>query len=100
MIQTLNFYDFACAFADCDRSEQFTYAGLRALFDYLEQYQDDIGEVVELDVVALCCEYSEYKGIAGFHLDFSADEYPDIESIEENTIVIHVDAAAFIIANF
>ena len=83
-----------------DRSEQFTYAGLRALFDYLEQYQDDIGEAIELDVIALCCEYSEYTDIAEFHVDFSADEYPDIESIEENTVVIHVGAAAFISANF
>jgi hypothetical protein len=43
----------------CGRGEQFSYDGLRVLFEALEEYEDDTGSEVELDVIALCCEYSE-----------------------------------------
>ena len=30
----------------------------RSLFDYLEDLEQDCGEELELDVIALCCDYS------------------------------------------
>ena len=45
------------------RKNNFSYDGLRALYDYLEQYENDIGEELEFDLIALCCEYSEYKDL-------------------------------------
>ena len=54
-----NVYQFRDAFHGAGRSGQFSYDGLEVLFDYLEQYEEDTGEAIELDVVALCCEYSE-----------------------------------------
>ena len=59
MKQTINVYDFRDAFNRMDRGEQFTYEGLEQLFNYLESYEDDTDEQIELDVIALCCEYSE-----------------------------------------
>ena len=59
MKQTVNFSDFVAAFHRMDRDTQFTRDGLMVLFDYLETYEDDTGEELELDVIALCCEYSE-----------------------------------------
>ena len=41
------------------RPENFTYAGLRALFEYLCQFEEDTGEELEFDCVGICCEYSE-----------------------------------------
>lgn len=29
------------------------------MFDYLEQYEEETGQEIELDVVAICCDYSE-----------------------------------------
>ena len=55
MIQTINVSDFRDAFKACGRHEQFSYEGLGILFDYLE----DIDPGFDLDVVALCCDYSE-----------------------------------------
>ena len=60
MHQTVNVSQFRDAFRSCGRAEQFTYEALGALFDYLEQLEDDIGSPIELDVIALCCEWSEY----------------------------------------
>ncbi len=51
MIQTINLHDFRNAFQAAGRGEQFTYEGLGVLFDYLEQYEQDTGEQIELDVI-------------------------------------------------
>jgi hypothetical protein len=59
MHQTVNFSDFCDEFRAYNRGNNFSYTGKRALFDYLENYEDGTGETVEMDVIALCCEYSE-----------------------------------------
>lgn len=61
MKTTVSFSDFVDRFRSYDREDQFTYCGKRALFDYLESYEESCGEEQELDVVALCCDYSEYS---------------------------------------
>lgn len=73
IIQTVdNYYQFEQAFRDAGRSDNFTYRGLRVFFDWLESCSDDIGENVELDVVALCCEYRE-ESAESIAADYSAD---------------------------
>ena len=42
------------------RPDDFSYNGLRALFEYLEQLEET-GEQMECDVIALCCDFSEYE---------------------------------------
>lgn len=59
MKTTVSRYDFERTFADAGRKDQFSYEGLKALFEYLEQYEEDTGQEIELDVIALCCDYSE-----------------------------------------
>ena len=44
-----------------DRRENFSYNGLKALYEYFEQYEEDTGAEIELDVIAICCEYTEYE---------------------------------------
>lgn len=59
MKTTVCFYTFLEAFERCDRSDQFSREGLATLFDYLESYEEDTGEEIELDAIALCCDYAE-----------------------------------------
>lgn len=59
MKESVNFYRFERAFAKV-RPNNFSYKGLKALFEYLEEFEDDTGEEIELDVIAICCDYSEY----------------------------------------
>jgi len=61
MKRTVNRYEFEDAFREYGRSDSFSYEGKRALYDYLEQYEEDTGEEIELDVIGLCCNYSEYE---------------------------------------
>ena len=60
MKRTINKWEFRDAFRDMGRKDQFSYNGLGALFERLEGYEEDTGEEIELDVIALCCDYSEY----------------------------------------
>ena len=50
---------FRDMFIDYDRKDNFSAEGSRLLFNYLEQLEQDTGKEIELDVIALCCDYSE-----------------------------------------
>ena len=80
MIQTINFHAFQNAFTNCGRQEQFTYTAQKALFDYLEQLEEDMGEQIELDVIALCCEYAEDTE-CGFHSSYPDEDPNDCEHV-------------------
>lgn len=119
MKQTINQHAFTETFRIAGRAEQFSYAGLIALFDYLEQYEEDSGEEMELDVIALCCDFTEYataleaaqaygyeEGVdlqphGSVDLDEVAEleEAQAIEWLEYETQVISFDGGV-IIANF
>ena len=45
------------------RGDQFTYDALGRLYDYLWDLGEDTGEPIEFDVIAICCEWSEYGSI-------------------------------------
>ena len=57
IVQAVSISSFRDAFRI--RPNSFSYEGLEVLFDYLEEVSDDTGEPVELDVIAICCEYEE-----------------------------------------
>ena len=59
MIQTVNNSDFHYAFNRMDRGNQFSYEALNLIYEYLEQFEEQTGEQIELDVIAICCDYSE-----------------------------------------
>lgn len=85
MKQSVNFTDFIDAFNAHDRlrtptkSGNFDYDGLRILWDYLEELESDIGEEIELDVIALCCEYQQDSFV-----DVARDYQIDIEDCEDS----------------
>jgi len=99
MYQSITKSDFTSAFHRMNRGEQFSYKGLIALYDYLEQYEEDTGEQIELDVIAICCEYAEYESLEEFQEDYG-DDYQSIDEIEQVTTVISVDDDGFIILQF
>ena len=98
MKQTVNEYQFKEAFQKC-RPNNFSYEGLTALFDYLEQYEEETETELELDVIGLCCEFSEYKDLKEFQSEY--DDYETIEEIEEMTPIIKIEGTeGFIIQQF
>lgn len=59
IIKTVDLHDFREAFRACGRTEQFSHEGLEVLFNYLEDMSDSTDEPLDLDVIGLCCGYSE-----------------------------------------
>ena len=80
---------FVDAFRRMGRENQFSREALEALFEYIENYEEDTGSRVELDVVGLCCEFTEYTTAVeaasdyGFTTELEADDYEDAESYED-----------------
>lgn len=111
MIQTINVSDFRDAFRSAGRAEQFSYEGLTALFDYLED--SDEGSY-DLDVIALCCDYSEdtISDIARNYsidlndADVEADDYEEqcrqivFDYLSNQTSVIGDTPRGFLYAQF
>lgn len=109
MITQITFSAFCDAFRDMGRDENFSYEGKRALFDYLEELEADSGEPVELDVIALCCDYYE-QDLEGIIADYQIDVMEDdddakIEIVTEyleynSTLIAVVNGSDFVYAAF
>jgi hypothetical protein len=79
MYQDINEYSFRDAFKRMGREDQFSYEGLGILFNELEQYEVDTGEKIELDVIGLCCDFSE-------HSEDEIKQYYSLDEEEEEDI--------------
>lgn len=88
MKKTINRYEFIDNMLSYYDGNGFTYEGLSVLFDYLEEYEEDTGEELELDVVALHCQYSEMT-VKDFITDYlTVDE---IETLKYVFVVEDID---------
>ena len=88
MKKTIDSAGFVKAFEDCGRAKQFTRAGLRALFDHIEDMERDTGEELELDPIGLCSEFAEYETArkAANFTDWQPEEGEDEEAQEESAL--------------
>jgi hypothetical protein len=99
MYQTVTFADFRDAFRAYDRMASFTYDGARILFDYLEALEDDIGEKIELSVIALCCDYAEDmpQDIADYYgFKHTLDKMDDAGDIHKAVVEFLEEEGAYI----
>ena len=90
MKQTVNQSQFASAFHQMGRENNFSHKGLLALFDYFEQCEKDCGTEIVLDVIAICCEFNELD-FETIKQEYSNLEIETIEDLREYTQVILVD---------
>ena len=103
---TLSKDNFTDAFLKSSRRDQFSYEALGELFDYYENVGDDD---LELDIVGICCDWSEYTAaelIEEYGEEYGDDEgYGDEEEraeklakeIERNTVVISLGNGSFLV---
>lgn len=110
MKKTINFNDFHSDFMAI-RPDNFSYEGLRVLFDYLEEYEEETGEEIEFDVIALCCDFSEYtiEELANDYLGSVESETKEelkerkqeaLDYVTERTTLLTVNNDTVIIQNF
>ena len=108
MKTTVSIYDFRKAFESI-RPDNFSYEGLEILFNGLEEFEDDTGEELELDVIAICCDFCEmhyteilrqydidYDNVDDDELDTVIEEY-----LEQNTWVVgKTDSGSYVFRQF
>tara|TARA_Y100001958_G_C20829616_1_gene280990 strand:+ start:135 stop:452 length:318 start_codon:yes stop_codon:yes gene_type:complete len=101
IVNTLTLEGFRREFEAYGRTENFSPRGLEALFNYLENLADDIGQNIEMDVIAFCVEYTEYDSFKELQLDYSNLEIEDLDGFRERTEVIEIpNTSAIIIRDF
>ena len=101
MKQNINEYDFRRAF-ETIRPDNFSYEGQGALFESFEQLEEDTGSEIELDVIAICCDFAEYtleELNAEYDLDLE-DIDEAIEHFNDLTYVIPVNDETLILQAF
>jgi len=98
MKTTVSVYDFHREFASI-RPNNFSRAGLNILFDFFDEYEQESGEEMELDVIAICCDFTEatWQEIeASYIIDMEDLEDADEERKKQRVIEYLTDEGAFI----
>ena len=96
-----NSSQFSDAFNQAGRGNQFSYEALELLFDYFE----DVNPDMELDVVAICCDYTEDDAVSiagNYDIDITdMDEDEALEAVQDylnnNTSVIGTTSTGSIV---
>jgi hypothetical protein len=82
MIITLSTYEIANRLLN-DSNACWTRAGAFALAEYLESMEEDTGEQMEYDAVAIRCDFSEYSSAVEAHNNITQGH--DLSENEEET---------------
>ena len=96
IISNVTAYDFHYAF-DNMRPEQFSDYALEALYTYLDDLSHDIGEAIELDVIAICCDFAEYNSRAEALKEYGM---ATLEDLQDNTTVLELPNGGLVIQQF
>lgn len=98
MKKTIDKHDFIEEFKAYGRMDGYSFDGLTAIFGYLEEMESDTGEEMELDVIAICCDFSEYdedglKSDYGYIMDESEEcEIEElISELRDRTTVVEFE---------
>lgn len=74
IVKTFDLYDFIREFERYDRGDRFSDEAMEELYNYY----DDLGEPYELDVIGICCNWTEYENLEEY-----AKEYMNESDFEE-----------------
>lgn len=82
---------FMDEFISMGRGDQFSYEAINTLFDYYDEFND-----YELDVIAICCEWTEYGS-----QDEACEELgmEDMDEVNDNYQVIELPSGGVLVRN-
>ena len=87
IIKKVDEYEFRNSFKG-SRSDNFSMEGLYTLYNYLNDLSEDIGEDIELDIIAIACDFNEYES-----LEEALEQYQDIntyDELEKHTSILNI----------
>ena len=71
-----------------DMKSNFSYEGSKALFEYLNDLEDDCGIPINYDPIAFRCKYNEYNNLKEVQDDYEGIE--TIDDLRDKTTVIKI----------
>jgi hypothetical protein len=88
LIKRLSFDDFRAAMDRAGRAEAWSYNGLRALYDLLNDWDLEMGTDTEVDPIAIDCCYTEWESIEEYIDNYGEENCPKhtIESLQDSGV--------------
>jgi len=80
MKTTLSTSDIARALKS-DENAAWSWNGARALAEYFEQLEEETGEEMELDTVAIRCDFSEYDSLEAWASDYFRNQADAVDKL-------------------
>jgi hypothetical protein len=102
MKTTVTEFQFVESFRACGRESQFSRDALLALFEYLEEYESSTGTELELDPIAVCCDFAEYPSALeaakayGYQESIDSKDETPLEWLQNRTQVIEFEGGVVI----
>lgn len=102
MKQTVSEFQFIESFRHAGRETQFSVPARRALFEYLERFEEDTDTELELDPIGICCDFAEYPSALsaaeayGFKDGIDSKDESPIEWLQNRTQVIEFNGGIVI----
>lgn len=91
MKTTINAYEFTNEMT----SHGFTRNGALALFNYLEDYEQDTDQELDFDPIGLRCDFTEYENLQEIESAYG-EEFADIDHLRDYTQVIEFESGIII----
>ena len=85
MKKTLTQYDIAEELMN-DLNANWTRAGAFALAEYFEELEEDLGESIEFDRVAIRCDFSQYESLQDWAHDYFSNAWQEMGFDESEEI--------------
>jgi len=95
MKTTITFNQFADMFNEI-RPDNFSMMGLKALFNSFEDYEEESGMTLEPDVIAVCCEYTEYSNLKEIIDNYTNLDIKTIENLQDYTYVMEFEGGIIV----
>lgn len=97
MFKTVTQSDFTASFHRMGRGNQFSHEGLLALYEFLNEFEDSTGEQIELDVIGICCDFTEYESIDEALLEYGLE---NLDELQDQTFTLQLNNGGLIIQNY
>lgn len=93
IVKTFDLYDFKREFERYDRGDNFSDEAMEELFNYY----DDWGEPYELDVIEICCNWTEFENLEEYVSQYmnESDFEEWGEDLREDVILAELDNNTF-----
>ena len=96
MKRTITEHEFMDGFKG-SYADSFSYEGMKALYEYFTELEEDTSFDMEFDPIAIHCEYTEYEDFTEFlgdYEDYAKDHnIKNTEDLQEHTQVIEFTSA-------